>query len=313
MSAAHLPIALATHAARDVIGPAPSAGGERWDGLERLLDWAAATGFDGLDVSTSVFDVERSIAWWSGIQSVAGDRGLAIASINCLRSSLADEDYQRSGDRRIHRAVEIAEALGVPSVNVSLAVAPERLDANAHRQLALPPGSSRVASPAEVAATVQRLGTIDEDTSGRSTHLVIELHHCSVADTSSALRALIDELGPSFTANPDIVNELWAFEDISASPADIVDALAPVSPHLWHVKNYTLIPASEGGPPAFADAALDEGDVDYTDALDRMLDAGFDGWISIERSGPGDFLHTARVGLEFLHRKLTTTTPRSTP
>lgn len=313
MSGRRLPVALATHAARDIIGPAPASGGGRWDGLERLLDWSAETGFDGLDVSTSVFDVERPLTWWNGVRSLAEDRGLVIASINCLRSSLADEEHWRLGDRRIRRAIEIAEALGVPSVNVSLAVPPERLDANARRQLALPPGSSRVATPAEVAATVYRLRSIDEDAPDRSTRLVIELHHCSIVDTSASLRALIDELGAGFTANPDIVNELWAFDTIDASPADIVDRLAPVSPHLWHVKNYTRVSDADGGPPAFADAALDGGDVDYTDVLGRMMRAGFDGWISIERSGPGDFLQTASAGLRFLHTQLTTTTPRSTP
>lgn len=313
MIRSRLPIAVATHAARDMIGEPPGSAGGSWPGLHRFLDWAAETGFDGIDVSTSVFDVERSARWWRGLHAQVAARGLEIASINCLRSSLADAKFWQLGDRRIRRAIEIAEDLGIPSVNVSLAVPPERLDANAHRQRAAPPGSSRIATAKERSLTIERLSAIHKETTGRSTRLVLELHHCSVIDTASALRSMIDDLDDSFTANPDVVNELWAFETIEATAAEIVDTLAPVSRHLWHVKDYTLGPASTPGVPRnFVDVAVGSGATDYADAIARMLGAGFDGWISVERSGVGDFLRTAREGLAFLHSHLPPINARST-
>lgn len=312
MNASRLPVAVATHAARDIIGEAPAVG-ETWPGLTRLLDWAATTGFDGLDVSTSVFDVDRPTDWWRGVAKQASDRGLKIASINCLRSSLADENYWQAGARRIRRAVEIAEELGIPTVNISLAVPPERLDANSFRQLREPPGSSRGARVKERRATIERLLAIDRDTRHRDTDLVLELHHCSLVDTAPALRSMLDDLGGGYTGNPDVVNELWAFDTIDSTPTQIMDVLAPVSPHLWHLKNYVLEPAEQPRlPPTFVDASLVDGAVDYVDALSRMRSAGFAGWFSIERSGPGDFLKSAEIGLDFLHTSMTPSTSRRT-
>lgn len=289
------PVAVATHAARDAIGSAPGPD-QRWRSLEQWLDWVAEAGFDGVDLSSSVFPLERSDAWWHGIGMLAADRGLRLASINCLRSSLADVDYWHLGDQRIRRAVQIGHLLDIPTVNISLAVPAERLDVNAHRQQQSPPGSSRVATEAERQATRDRLAAIRDVTPAGGPALVVELHHGSLVDTAGSLLSLALDLG--IAVNPDLVNELWAFDRIEASWQTSLEMLAPVSGGVWHVKNCRRRKREAG--VVFEDAPLDVGDIDYRAAIAVMAESGFEGWISIERSNVGDFVSTATRGLAFI-------------
>jgi sugar phosphate isomerase/epimerase len=299
-------IAVATHAARSTIGVAPDGDFQRWVGLDRFAAFASEAGFDGVDASTSVWSVDRGLEWWRSLQTSLAHDGLELASINCLRSSVADEQYGELGSHRIRGAVRIARELGIPSVNISLAVPPERLDANEHRQLARPPGSSLVASPEERDRTLRVLNDIADEAGADGPELVLELHHCSVVDTASALAETLGSLGGRYAANADLVNELWAFEEIETDWRESLASLAPLSGAIWHVKNFTL----EGR--TFVDAPLDDGFIDYRSATRMMRDAGFHGWISIERSGDGDFLSTSARGLAFLRSLDTPHQQRST-
>ena len=110
---------------------------------------------------------------------------------------------------------------------------------------------------------------------------------------------LVSRLGGRFTANPDLVNELWAFETVKTNWRDTLVALAPLTGEIWHIKNCRRL--VDAGRTEFVDAPLDEGDIDYTEAVAIMRTAGFQGWVSIERSGEGDFLTTATRGRQFLH------------
>ncbi len=295
------PVAVATHAARDIIGRPPPGDFGHWEGLDRFLAYARETGFDGIDVSTSLIDGRRDDRWWSTLAAAVSAAGLEIASINCLRSSLADRDYWGLAAARIRRALIIADALDIPSVNVSLAVPPERLDANAHRQLALPPGSSKTCTEEELDRTAEQLQELADLADSLRTRLVVELHHCSVADTADSVLALLKRVGRPLAVNPDVVNELWAFDRVLANWRDTLTALAPVSGGIWHVKNCRR--TAVDGRVEFVDAPLGEGDVDYAEAVSVMQAAGFEGWLSIERSGPGDFLATAAQGIAFLHSR----------
>lgn len=296
------PVAVATHAARDLIGPEPE-DGSRWTGLESFATWAAETGFDGVDASSSVLVLERPDGWWRDVAAVLADRGLRLASLNCLRSSLADPDHWHLGDARIRRAFEVARLLDVPTVNVSLAVPAERLDANAFRQVATPPGSSRSAAASELSATVERLRVLYRWAGEDAARLVLELHHCSVVDTADSLRDVLDQLADDGAAhpvlgNPDLVNELWAFDRIESPWQESLAHLAPVSGGIWHLKNVRQRTTPEGHQ--FVDASLGDGDIDYRAAVATMGNAGFQGWLSIERAGAGDFRTTATDGLHFL-------------
>lgn len=292
-------IAIATHAARGLIGDLSDQG--TLLGLESFCDWAAKAGFDGLDIATSVFDVEHSDAWWWKVMNVITDRGLVPASINCLRSSLADEDYWQLGDRRIRRAIEIAVEYAIPTVNISLAVPPQRLDANAFRLIQLPPGSSRTATAMEVENTKQRLAAIRQNILSSGPELVLELHHCSVVDTSVSLAEVLSDV-EGYTANPDLYNEIWAFDEIDIPWQKSLEILAPLTKGIWHVKNATLV--VEGGNKKFLNSSLGAGDIDDNYAVATMLESGFKGWISIEKCGVCDFQQTASEGLAFLVSRL---------
>lgn len=290
------PVAIATHAAREQIGPVPDDEGIWW-GWEAWLDWVRARGFDGVDVSTGVAPVERSDDWWRELAASARRRDLELASINCLRSSLADPEHWQLGDARIRRAIDVAAMLGIPTVNVSLAIPPERGDANACRLQASPLGSSRTATAAQRRATAERLRALVPARSDGPA-VVLELHHASIADTAPSAIELAATVG--IPLNPDLVNELWAFDEPERDWADSLRMCAPVSGGIWHVKNCRRVVRPDGAIE-FHDAPLDDGDLDYVEALQIMADAGFEGWLSIERSGGDDFPATAERGIDFLH------------
>ena len=286
-------IAVATHAARSVIGSVPDGRFRPWTGLDDFVGYAASAGFDGIDASTSVLPVEAGHSWWRALQTYLAANGLELASINCLRSSLADEDHWGLGRERILAASRIARELGIPTVNISLAVPPERLDANAHRQRARPPGSSLVTTAAERERTLRLLGEIAREVPD-GPERVLELHHCSLVDTAASMVDIVSRLDGRYLANADLVNELWAFDQIRDDWRDSLRALAPIHSGIWHVKNFNLIDAE------FVDAPLDMGYIDYSEAVQIMASYEFEGWISIERSGDGDFLTSAARGLDFL-------------
>ncbi|GAJ07759.1 unnamed protein product, partial [marine sediment metagenome] len=70
----------------------------------------------------------------------------------------------------------------------------------------------------------------------------------------------------------------------------------------WHVKNTKRIHVPEVNRAFYLHAALDEGDVDYRWAMSRFIEAGFDGWISIETAGMGDQLDFIERGKRYLDR-----------
>lgn len=292
------PVAIATHAARDLIGKhagKPSG----WSTLLAFLEKAECLGFDGVDIATTVFDVSLSREWWMDLSRQIELRNLRIASINCLRSSLADPDHWRSAENRIEAALRHAAELGIPSVNVSLAVPPERADANAQRMQRAPLGSSRTATEEDFRLTARRLDRLAEIGSEANVAVAVELHHASIADTAPATLRLLEFCEQGVEVNPDLVNELWAFDTVAADWRDTLSALAPYTHSIWHVKNCWRRTEGELSV-AFEDAPLGNGEIDYQAAFSIMVDSGFTGWISIERSGPGDFLATAQDGIRFI-------------
>ena len=56
-----------------------------------------------------------------------------------------------------------------------------------------------------------------------------------------------------------------------------------------------------GARAEYLGTSLGDGDVDYHWACRTMRDAGFSGWVSIERGGAGDALRTMGQSLDYLN------------
>ena len=258
------PVAVATHAARDVIGSAPGSG------FERFLDWAVAAGFDGIDLSNSVLY----------------------------------DDYAAESMERIRWSIRAAAALEAPVVSLSLALPQQVDDCNQFRGLNHSMGCSRGASDQTFEATALRLRDLAAEARNMGVALSIETHHASLADTGAAtlkLWQMVDD--DSVGLNPDLVNVLWAYATPEEDWRETLRLLAPHA-NLWHVKNVRRVELEPGQRAAYIGTSLGEGDIDHRWAVAGMRQAGFAGWVSIERGGGGDALAELRAGLAYLRSDL---------
>ena len=299
-------IAFATHAARTYPEP-------RWGGLPSdqeqaaLFDWVADQGFAGVDIADSWvdFDLLDDDAVWRMAARIR-ERRLAATALNCLRKTLCHPRHGERSAAQLDRAVTIAALLDCPVVNISLSIPTDVPGAQAVLGTTYSPGSSRDATGEDYAVTAARLRPLARRAAGLGIALSIELHHCSLADTSSGLIRVLTEAGePNIGANPDLVNEYWAYAEPAESWRDALRALAPRS-NLWHVKNVQRVYVPEVKRSVCLERPLDSGDIDYRWAVAAMRAAGFDGWISIENAGLTDPFETTSRGREYLERVLRT-------
>lgn len=289
-------LALASHACIALIGKPGLSGPAEWRGFRDFLALALDSGYDGVDLSSGVFPLGASDSWWRSVAGVVDEHGLRVASVNSLRTSLCDPDFGELGLSRALRAIEVAALIGSDTMNIAVGVPHERLDANEYIGAEHPPGGSRGATEADFDLTARRLDIVGDRARSVGVELVLELHYCSIADSTSSVEALLGRLREPVLVNPDLVNGVLSYPDPDDSWEESLLRLAPHSGGVWHVKN--LEPSSLGGRPV--DARLSDGVVDYPRAVQILRDASYSGWISVESCGAPDFESISREGAAFL-------------
>ena len=296
----HWPVAAATHAARETIGVAP-AGETLWPGMRDFIACAKASGFDGIDLSDSVipFDHPRP-GGLKTLATAASDAGLRFAALNLLRCSLADPDYGAKNAERVRYAIGAAAALQAGIVSISLALPRAVDDCNLYRGLDHSRGASRTATDGDFERTADHLHALTGPARAAGVALSIEMHHASIADNAAATARLHRMVGaPDVVGvNPDLINSYWAYAKPEEDWREQFALLAPLT-NIWHVKNVRRIEKAPGRAE-YLGTSLTDGDIDYAFACATMRDAGFEGWVSIERGGSGDALATMRESLEQL-------------
>ncbi|MGH2458387.1 MAG: sugar phosphate isomerase/epimerase family protein [Chloroflexota bacterium] len=300
-------IALATHMLRGyptVVGHLPTLG-ER----QALFSWAKRRGFAGIEVGDWWLDFyHASIDELVGVKRELASHGLELTGFNCLRKCVTHPAVAEQNRRDLRRAVEVASAVSPTIVSISLSLSPEASGTpdDRVRGLEVSPGGSSQATDAEFAAAASFLREIAELGAAAGVQVAVELHHCSLADTSQTLLRLLDLANhPNLSANPDLGNLYWAYAIPEEPWHKAVERLAG-RVRIWHVKNVQRVHVPEVGRSFFTHAALDLGDIDYRWALARLVAAGFDGPISIEGAGPGDLLAFAARGKAYLDDLLDT-------
>jgi sugar phosphate isomerase/epimerase len=296
-------IAFSTHAVTDY--PEPGWGAIRSETVRaQVFDWVKSVGFQGVEIAdswTNIYDCPKG--YLEDIRAQLDQRQLTTASINCLRKSLCHPELAPENEQRLHQAVDAGATLGCRILNVSLSEGPGP-GLGAVRGRAYSPGSSLEATEHDFAVTADRLRGLARHAAQRGQELAIELHHCSLADTSHTLLKIIEMTGePNVKANPDLVNGLWSVaqprESWREALANLVDLM-----NLWHVKNVQRVYLPEQRVAEFVEAPLALGEVDYRWAVRFAADHGFAGWISIEGAGPLDPFEKIGSGKGYLDRCL---------
>ncbi len=269
----------------------------------RLAAWAARHGFDGIDLGAWACDFYTApLETLRGVQEAIQSAGPTLVSFNCLRKCVTHPAVAAQNRRDLHRAVEVACALRVPFVSISLAldadvVGVPQADVRGTR---LSPGAGRDAADAEFADAAAFLAELADLAAPHAVEIVLELHHCSLADTAGRLlRLLALAARPNLSANPDLGNVTWGYEVPEEDWRESARALAG-RVNFWHVKNLQRVHIPEAQRAAYVHAPLGLGDIDYRWALGRLVAHGFRGWLSLEAAGPGDWLSFAAAGKAYL-------------
>ncbi len=294
-------IAFATHILQGY--PASFSDASSPETRRNLLRWLRRHRFDGVEVGAWWFDFYHApLADVVRLRDEIGEQGLTLVAFNCLRKNVTHPAVAEANRRDLRRTVEAAAAAGVPFVSISLSVPATLLGypVDFVRGLPVSPGASKTATEGELARAAGFLGELAREAASAGVQLALELHNCSLADTSRSLLRLLELAGqPNLSANPDLGNLYWAYDEPEEAWQDAVVRLAK-RVKLWHVKNVLRIALPEEHRTLFVHASLDAGDIDYRWALARLVEAGFDGWISLEGAGPGDWLAFAARGKAYL-------------
>lgn len=268
-----------------------------------VFSWARKHGFDGIEVA----------AWWLDyytadiedmlrLKDEMGEYGLELAGFNCLRKCVTHPAVAEANKRDLRRTIEVAKVVKPKFVNISLSLEGSAVGVPEDRIRGLPvsPGSGRDASDEDFREAARFLSELADDAGEAGVGIAIELHHCSLTDTSQNLLRILDLAdNPNLSANPDLVNVQWAYDSPQEEWYDSVRRLVG-RVKFWHLKNVQAIRVPELHHAFFVHASLGEGDVDYRWAIGQLVAGGFDGYFSIESGGRGDPLGFAAKGKAYL-------------
>jgi sugar phosphate isomerase/epimerase len=257
--------------------PAPSARDRR-----ELFAWAAAAGFEGIEISPRWYDIfalDRDAL--AELRDEIAAAGLSISGINVERSIVVRSEFAAENRARIRTAIDIGATIGIPLVDIALAL---DWDGVATRATV----TSADFSLEEFEAAVTEVRMLARHAGRLGIAISIELHDDGLLDKAELCRRFIEAVGePNAGANPDVGN---ICRD-SRCKGDWETALVELAPiaNCWHIKNY------RGGKPA----PVHDGEIDYERAMEIMIAAGYSGWVSIE-SRVGEFRETQSSVLNYL-------------
>jgi len=276
------------------VGPSP-------EYRRNLYRWLSKHGFDG---------IEANFSWWNPYHATAEELvslrdemrefGLELAGFNALRHNLHLPVCAESNKADLLHMVEISKPVAPVVIDVSLSE-PEI-------EIRGMPYSGKVCGKAskeeDYEKSAEALIEIARAAQPYDIEIAVELHHMGPTDTSDRLNKLLDMIDmPNVSANPDLGNLMWGYAEPEEPWYRAIDKLAG-RVKLWHVKNVQRVYPPDVSWSYWVHAGLAEGDIDYRWALGKLMQKGFDGWISIESSGPGDLLAFIDRGNKYLRELL---------
>lgn len=236
---------------------------------QRVFDWAAHTGFHGVELSPRWLDYrDFTPRQFAALRGEVEAAGLVVSGINLNRCIYTRTEQASRHVADTRRAIEAADALGARLVNISLSMptwpTPER-----------PPLFGADVPREEVKRAAAIVSALAKEAAQAGVALSMELHDDGMLDTAEVCLEFLRLVGrDNVGINPDVGN-------ICRGPRPLPDwrgafRMLASAANNWHVKNYR----------AFQVAPLWDGDLDYAEALRVMRAAGYDGWVSIESYSP---------------------------
>jgi sugar phosphate isomerase/epimerase len=266
-----------------------------------LYRWLREHGFDGIEIGSGWWNMYKaSAAELVQVRDEMREYGLELVGYNLLRHNLHIPACAESNRADLMHVIEISKAIAPVVIDVSLSL-PE-LEVRGLPNSGISAGKTATDADYEKSAAVLKEAAREAATAG--IEIAIELHHCGITDTSARMIRLLDMIDePNVGANPDLGNLMWGYETPEEPWQQAIENLAG-RVKFWHVKNIQLVHVPSVHESFWVHAALGEGDIDYRWALGKLMEKGFDGWISIEDAAAGDFVGFAGRGIKYLRELL---------
>ncbi len=260
------------------------------DGRMTFLDVipkAKEMGFEGVEIVPLTGTVEEHRALAPQLAAQAKEYGIEICSY------LLGNDFLANGleneVERLKQEVEVAAILGATRM---------RHDATAGKDAE----GNEIAWEDALPVLAEGYRRVTEYAAGLGVHTMIE-NHGFYAQNSWRVKELIDTVNhPNFGWLCDIGNFLCADED----PASAVKVAAPYAVHA-HTKDFHIRSANRPAPNAgwfkskggnfLRGAIVGHGEVPVDVCLNTLIDAGYDGWLSLEFEGMEDCFKAIPEGL----------------
>ena len=266
-----------------------------------LLVWAKRVGFEGVEVADSWMDwYSMSTGQLEDMRAQLDKIGLTCAAMNPYRCIVVGHPDAARNEEKLYRTLEVGQTWGATYLNLAISAPFPAVMSDAERaerQTRLMRGEHFTDGQFdECAAKVRQLADAAQ---AKGIALSIELHDDGITDRSDhvmRLHAMVNH--PNVGVNPDLQNGFrvpYKTEDWRT----VINNMSSAT-NLWHVKSNTRRYIPETGGYQTGRATLRDGDIDYRWALTQMVEAGFDGWLTLETGG-GDALHHAEGDLRYLH------------
>jgi len=226
--------------------------------VESFISFAAASGFEGVDLGYYWEDKERELPL---VEKWLARAGIALSGyiVGNNFGGVAGTDQAPAEVVKVKTAVDEACALGAPTL---------RIFAGGREGLAWEEGKWLILDLfRECTAYAEKRNVI----------LALEDHHGLAANSTQLLFYLHQINSPFFRFNVDIGNFLFGGEEPVAGTTKTAPYAAMV-----HVKDFR-----QAGD-AYEACALGEGVVPVADCLRILRDAGYDSFVSLEYEAPED-------------------------
>ena len=256
---------------------------------QRVFEWAASSGFTGVELSPRWLDWNAFSARELGeLARQTAAVGLAISGVNVNRCIFTRTERSTEHFASVRRAIETAAILEADTVTISLSL-PEQ------------PGAKRTllrgcdVAEYENARAAEGVAELAAHAARAGVQLSLELHDDGLLDTAELCLEMLRRVGArNVGVNPNLGNLIRSGSDADRGWEASLHWLAPHANN-WHVKNY-----KKRQP-----AALWDGDIDYARAIAKMRSVGYSSWVNVE-SNFGDAFDSPKRSVDYLKRLLAT-------
>jgi len=280
----------------------PLSGGTTEDWTAALAPFVTA-GFHGVEIHDGWMPFPQfTDSQIRQLQQALEDTGLHSPAAAIARHSVIEPGAGKDNLAYTLRGLEVAKELGADMVCVGLhpVLTPTQ---HAQRYFWEAPGRRDETDSATWDIAVERFQTIADRAAELGQDISLEIYEDTLlGQTSSALQLLSDIHRDNVGLNPDIGN-LLRLDRPMEHWRDMLEQMLPVS-NYWHVKNYVRTDREDGADTA--PTTLENGVIDYREALRMAHDVGFDGILVCEQYSDDwlEVIESNRVFLEHEIRQL---------